>query len=135
MMNHSLQFLITVLIETLTIFIPPVAYSPSKQRVLGAYSWVAGILKIVGEKADSVREAIETDRSALISPVPIAWDYVDPAPIVDFDIYNYSVVMNEVLGIEQIIYTDVPVTIQVEQSERYAYKNSYQLTFTWYSAF
>lgn len=106
------------------------APKPFKQRVLGSYSWVAGILKIVGEKADSVREAIETDRSALVSPVPIAWDYVDPAPIVDFDIYNYSVVMNEVLGIEQMIYTDEPVTIQVEQSDRYAFKNTYQLVFT-----
>ena len=79
------------------------APKPFKQRVLGAYSWVAGI---------------DSDRSARISPVPIAWDYLDPAPIVDFDIYNYSVVKNEVLGIDQIIYTDEPVTIQVEQSER-----------------
>lgn len=94
------------------------APKPFKNRVLGAYSWVEGVLKIVGEKAESLRKAIDTDRSARISPVPIAWDYVDPAPIVDFDIYNYSIAMNEVLGIEQIIYTDVPVTIQVEQFEK-----------------
>jgi hypothetical protein len=94
------------------------APKPFKQRVLGAYSWIAGILKIVGNKADSLRAAIDSDRSARISPVPIAWDYLDPAPIVDFDIYNYSVVKNEILGIDQIIYTDEPITIQVEQSER-----------------
>ena len=95
------------------------APKPFKQRVLGAYSWVSGILKIVGQKAESLREAISSDRSARISPVPIAWDYVDPAPIVDFDVYNWSVVDNEILGIRQIIYTDEPLTIQVEQSERY----------------
>lgn len=94
------------------------APKPFKQRVLGAYSWIGGILKIVGEKADSLREAIDTDRNSRISPVPIAWDYVTPAPIVDFDIYNYSIKKNDILGIDQIIYTDEPITIQVEQSDR-----------------
>ncbi|KAL7486234.1 hypothetical protein ACHAW6_011836 [Cyclotella cf. meneghiniana] len=94
------------------------APKPFKQRVLGAYSFVSGIVKIVTEQTESLRQAIDADRSARIDPVPIAWDYLEPAPIVDFDIYNYSIVTNEVLGIEQIIYTDEPVTIRVEQSER-----------------
>lgn len=96
------------------------APKPFKQRVLGAYSFVSGIVKIVTEQTESLRQAIDADRSARIDPVPIAWDYLEPAPIVDFDIYNYSIVTNEVLGIEQIIYTDEPVTIRVEQSERCA---------------
>jgi murein tripeptide amidase MpaA len=94
------------------------APKPFKQRVLGAYAFIYGVTKVVSEKADTLREAIEADRAARIDPVPIAWDYDDPAPIVDFDVYNWSIVMNPVLGIEQIIYTDEPITIQVEQSDR-----------------
>lgn len=46
-------------------------------------------------------------------PVPIAWDYDSPTPIVDWPIFEYEVVTNSVLGIPQIIWTDEPMTIQV----------------------
>jgi hypothetical protein len=48
----------------------------------------------------------------------VAWDYNDPAPIVDWAIYEYEVVTNPTLGIEQIIWSDIPMTIQAEQSVR-----------------
>ena len=54
----------------------------------------------------------------LTDPVPIAWDYDDPAPIVEWDIFDYEIVTNPTLGIEQIIWSDTPVTIEVENSVR-----------------
>jgi hypothetical protein len=48
----------------------------------------------------------------------VAWDYNDPAPIVDWAIYEYEIVTNPTLGIDQIIWSDIPMTIQVEESVR-----------------
>jgi hypothetical protein len=94
------------------------APKPFKQRVLGAYAFIYGVTKVVSEKADSLRAAIAADREARVDPVPIAWDYDIPAPTVDFDMYNYSIVANPTLGINQIIYAQDPITIQVERSDR-----------------
>jgi hypothetical protein len=124
---------------------------PNKQRVLGAYAFLYGIMTILSQKTESLRAAIETDRAArggkqkmlhmtnadlsparicclLLStslfspchsdPVPIAWDYDDPPPIVDWDIFEYEVVTNPTLGIPQIIWSDNATTIQVEESTR-----------------
>jgi hypothetical protein len=55
---------------------------------------------------------------SLSDPVPVAWDYNDPAPIVDWAIYEYDIVTNPTLGIDQIIWSDIPMTIQVEESVR-----------------
>lgn len=91
---------------------------PNKQRVLGAYAYLMGVAKIVGENAESLREVIAADRAARVNPVPISWDYDDPAPMMDWDIHEYEVVTNEVLGIDQMIWSDIPLTITVEQSTR-----------------
>ncbi|KAG7346873.1 peptidase M14 carboxypeptidase family protein [Nitzschia inconspicua] len=91
---------------------------PNKQRVLGAYAYLYGILKVVSEKSDSLRAAIDADRAARVDPVPIAWDYDSPAPMVEWPIFEYEVVTNPVLGIQQMVWSDVPLTITVEQSTR-----------------
>jgi len=44
-------------------------------------------------------------------PVPIMWDYDDPLPVVDWRLFEYEVVTNSMLGIEQIIWSDSPMTI------------------------
>ncbi|KAG7364496.1 peptidase M14 carboxypeptidase family protein [Nitzschia inconspicua] len=74
----------------------------NKQRVLGAYAYLYGILKVVSEKSDSLRTAINADRAARVDPVPIAWDYDSPAPMVEWPIFEYEVVTNPVLGIQQM---------------------------------
>ena len=91
---------------------------PNQQRVLGAYAYLLGLAKIISEKKDSLRKAIEMDRAERVDPVPIAWDYDSPAPMVEWPIFEYDVVTNPVLGIRQIKWTDVPLTITVEQSTR-----------------
>ncbi len=91
---------------------------PYRQRVLGSYSFFAGVIDIVGDKAESLRRAIAADRAARIDPVPIAWDYDDPAPQVAFKSFKYEIVKNETLGIDQIVWSDEPVTLTVEQSVR-----------------
>jgi hypothetical protein len=91
---------------------------PNKQRVLGAYSLFLGILTIVGKNKYSLVSAINTDRFARVDPVPIAWDYDEPAPIVEFLGNEYEIVTNEVLGIDQIVWTDIPKTYMVEMSVR-----------------
>ncbi|KAL3914139.1 MAG: hypothetical protein SGARI_000283 [Bacillariaceae sp.] len=91
---------------------------PNKQRVLGAYAFLYGLLTIVGEKKDSLKTAMAADKAARVDPVPIAWDYDDPPPMVEWPIFNYSIVTNPILGIDQIIWTDEPLTITVEQSTR-----------------
>jgi len=91
---------------------------PNKQRVLGAYAFLLGIHSIVMERVDSLRTAIKADQAARIDPVPIAWEYDDPAPQVQWDIFDYQVVTNPVLGIQQMVWTDIPRTITVEQSTR-----------------
>lgn len=91
---------------------------PFKQRVLGAYSFYLGVMDIVGNKADSLVAAIKTDQETRIDPVPLTWDYDDPAPMVDFKSFEYEIVTNSVLGIDQIVWSDAPVTLTVEQSVR-----------------
>ena len=91
---------------------------PNKQRVLGAYAFLLGIHSIVMERVDSLRTAIKADQAARIDPVPIAWEYDDPAPQVQWDIFDYEVVTNPVLGIHQMVWTNIPRTITVEQSTR-----------------
>lgn len=91
---------------------------PNKQRVLGAYAYLMGLVKIIGEEQESLQLAIGADRSARVDPVPVAWDFNDPAPMVEWDIFEYEVVKNEVLGIDQMIWTNKPLTITVEQSTR-----------------
>lgn len=91
---------------------------PNKQRVLGAYAYLNGILKVLSEKSDSLRVAIDADRAARVDPVPITWDYDTPAPMVEWPIFEYDIVTNPVLGIQQIIWSDVSLTITVEQSTR-----------------
>lgn len=59
---------------------------PNKQRVLGAYNFLHGILQIIVEKADSLQEAIDADVAARVDPVPIAWDYDDPAPTMEWPV-------------------------------------------------
>jgi murein tripeptide amidase MpaA len=39
---------------------------PNKQRVLGAYAFLQGLLTIVGEKADTLRMAIDADRAVRV---------------------------------------------------------------------
>jgi hypothetical protein len=91
---------------------------PYRQRVLGAYAFFAGLMGIVGDKASSLRAAIEADRTARIDPVPIAWDYDTPAPQVDFASFAYEIVKNQAIGIDQIVWSSDPVTLTVEQSVR-----------------
>ncbi|CAB9498639.1 Zn_pept [Seminavis robusta] len=97
---------------------------PNKQRVLGAHAFLLGLTKIISEKADSLRVAVEADRAARADPVPVAWGYDSPAPQVDWPIFEYEVVKNPVLGIDQIVWSDVPMTITVEQSTRSTPVNS-----------
>ena len=94
------------------------ALKPNKQRVLGAHAFLMGLASIVSQKSDSLRSAIEADRAARVDPVPIAWDYDDPAPMVEWPIFEWEIVKNPVLGIDQIIWSDKPITITVEQSTR-----------------
>lgn len=91
---------------------------PNKQRVLGAYAFLLGLHKIISQKAESLRAAIDADRAARVDPVPISWDFDSPAPLVEWDIFEYEIVTNPVLGIDQIIWSDVPLTIEVNQSTR-----------------
>jgi hypothetical protein len=39
---------------------------PNKQRVLGAYAYLHGLLKVISEQAESLGEAIEADRAARV---------------------------------------------------------------------
>merc|ERR1712151_1034177 len=91
---------------------------PNKQRVLGAYVFFVGVMDISGSKKDSLVAAIAADKTARVDPVPIAWDYDNPSPMVDFLGMEYSTTINEELGIEQMIWTDVSKTYNVEMSVR-----------------
>ena len=91
---------------------------PNRQRILGAHAYLLGLAKIISEKTDSLRRAIEIDRAARVDPVPIVWDYDSPAPLVEWPIFEYEVITNRVLGIKQMKWSDVPQTITVEQSTR-----------------
>merc|ERR1712151_1248506 len=91
---------------------------PNKQRVLGAYVFFVGVMDISGSKKDSLVTAIAADKTARLDPVPIAWDYDNPPPMVDFLGMEYSTTINEELGIEQMIWTDVSKTYNVEMSVR-----------------
>ena len=45
----------------------------------------------------------------------MTWDYAIPRQVVDWPIYEYSVTRDNALGIRQIVWTDTPLTIQVEE--------------------
>ncbi|MBO9433311.1 hypothetical protein J7394_03780 [Ruegeria sp. R13_0] len=94
------------------------ALKPYRQRVLGAYSFFIGVLNIVGNKAASLRKAIAMGRTARLDPVPIAWDFDDPAPQVQYDAFTYDVRRNPVLGIDQITWGADPAPMIVSQSTR-----------------
>ena len=94
------------------------ALKPYRQRVLGAYAFFLGVIEVVAEKAESLRAAIAADRAARIDPVPVAWGYDDPAPRVDFQSFAYEIRRSEALGIDQIVWSADPVTLEVEQSVR-----------------
>ena len=46
-----------------------------------------------------------------IDPVPIAWDYDQPPPMFNWTIFEYELVTNPTFGVDQMIWTDVALTI------------------------
>ena len=50
--------------------------------------------------------------------MPITWDYDQPVPMFNWEIFEYSVVTNSIFNVPQIIWTDVPTMIEVENSVR-----------------
>ncbi|MCL6416751.1 M14 family metallopeptidase [Aestuariirhabdus sp. Z084] len=91
---------------------------PFKQRVLGAYSFYQSLLDTLGKKGMELRAKAKQDRQARIDPVPVTWDYDDPAPQAEFKSFEYQVVKNPSVGIEQIIWSDTVANLQVEKSVR-----------------
>ena len=48
---------------------------------------------------------------SLTDPVPITWDYDQPPPMFNWTIFEYELVTNPTFGVDQMIWTDIPLTI------------------------
>jgi hypothetical protein len=90
------------------------------------------VMRTLGEQAAEGDAAIAADRATRIDPVPLSWDYVDPAPRVEFLGFKHEVVKNPLLGVDQIVWSDTPVTTTVEQSVRSAVAESAERPVAYY---
>ena len=94
------------------------ALKPFEQRVLGAYTFYASSLSVVGTKGDELKAAISRDRAARPDPVVLDWKEDEPAKKFEFKGFKYKKVASSVSGSERIIWTDVPTVYKVDYSAK-----------------
>jgi hypothetical protein len=98
-----------------TVLVENHSLKPYEQRVLGAYVFLESAIRTAAKNASTLRKAIEADRTANASTIPLAWDVEPHAPneAIDYKAIESRAVPSAISGELRLEFTGKPVTLRI----------------------
>lgn len=98
----------TVLVETHSL-------KPHRQRVLGTYTLLAGALRLVGNDAAKLENAIAADRADRPSEITLSWKPVEkPIKTIAFKGIAHETYRSKVSGVDEVRWLGKPINQQMD---------------------
>jgi murein tripeptide amidase MpaA len=98
----------TVLLETHSL-------KPYDRRVLGTYVFLESVIRATARAGTALRQAIEKDRRANATTIPLAWDVNEKAPVdtIEFKAIESRTVPSAISGGVRVEFTGKPMTVKI----------------------
>ncbi|MDT8410779.1 MAG: M14 family metallopeptidase, partial [Wenzhouxiangellaceae bacterium] len=100
-----------------TILVENHSLKPYRQRVLGTYVLMAEALRVAGENIDSLRAAVETDRTRFADTVPMDWQPGTEPGEIEFKGIESELELSEITGTMVPRWTGRPITQVIPEIE------------------